>query len=312
MKKQFKAFLLSGFLCAFFCAGATAQDWCNGTGTWYYYYAGSYSPYSNNTCHGWTATGSGHVFGVSMYWNQAGRNGVQSYASSGKRYTHDMTDLNHNLHATGVYSTNFPNPYFDFEDDNGNGEREEAEVVVENANFPTVGTRYYIYFWYNWAGAAGNAGNLAYTPAISEELWWTSDKWDTHKYDKGLNRHYTKTGNLFDGEILPSTKILQDKENGNEFERRRFEEPQSIDAFKRAIAVAGVKVAGYALEFEVESEDGPQIVTVGLVPTADEFVPRATLQEVLNTLPDTVEVKKLRGVVSYYFDRAELQDQTDK
>ena len=74
-----------------------------------------------------------------------------------------MTDLNHNLHATGTYSTNFPSPYIDFDDDNGNGEREEAEVTVESSSFPTVGTRYYIQFWFSWAGAAGNAGNIAYT-----------------------------------------------------------------------------------------------------------------------------------------------------
>lgn len=308
MKKQFKAFLLAGFLCAFFGVGASAQSWCNQTGTWWYYYDGSYSPYYNQPCHGWTTTGSGHVFGVRMYWNQAGRNGVQSYASSGKRYTHDMTDLNNNLHATGVYSTNFPSPYFDFEDDDGNGEREEAEVVAQSSSFPTVGTQYYIFFWYNWAGAAGNAGNVALTPAISEELWWTLDKWDTHKYDKGLNRHYTKTGNLFDdGDTLPSSRIFREDKNEKEFERRTFEEPLSIEDFRQQVDSAGLKVAGYALEYEVESEDGPQIVTVGLVPTVDEFFPRSTLQEVLSVLPETVEVKRLRGVVSYYFDPAVSQ-----
>ena len=102
MKKQFKALLLAGFLCVLMGGAASAQSWCNGTGTWYYYYDGSYSPYYNNTCHGWTSTGSGHVFGVKMYWNSAGRTGVQNYVSSGKRYTHDITDLNNNLSATGT------------------------------------------------------------------------------------------------------------------------------------------------------------------------------------------------------------------
>jgi len=311
MKKQFKALLLAGFLCVLMGGAASAQSWCNGTGTWYYYYDGSYSPYYNNTCHGWTSTGSGHVFGVKMYWNSAGRTGVQNYVSSGKRYTHDITDLNNNLSATGTYSTNFPSPYVDFDDDNGNSEWEEAEVTVENSNFPTVGTQYYIYFWYSWAGASGNAGNVAYTPAMSEQIWYTSDKWDTYRYDKGLNRHYTKTGNLFDGySKFPSDLIFQEDENEKQFERRRFEEPLSVESFRQQIEAAGIKVRGYALEFEVDSEDGPQIVTVGLVPTADEFFPSATLQDVLGTLPDTVTVKRFRGVVSYYFDSATMSDRT--
>lgn len=307
MKEQFKAFLLAGFLCAIFGGAAQAQSWCNGTGTWYYYYDGSYSPYQNGTCHGWTTTGSGHVFGVNMYWNSAGRAGVQSYVGGGRRYTHDITDLNNNLSATGTYSTNFPSPYIDFDDDNGNSEWEEAEVTVENSNFPTVGTRYYIQFWFSWAGAAGNAGNVAYTPAISEEIWYTSDKWDTYRYDKGLNRHYTKTGNLFDGITrLPTERLFGENENEKQYERRRFEEPLSIENFRRQTAAAGVKVSGYALEYEVDSEDGPQIVTVGLVPTEEEFVPSSVLEDVFRNMPDTFTVKKLRGVVSYYHDPVKI------
>jgi hypothetical protein len=247
-----------------------------------------------------------------MYWNSAGRTGVQSYVSSGKRYTHDITDLNNNLSATGTYSTNFPSPYVDFDDDNGNGEWEEAEATVEDSGFPVVGRSYYLQFWYSWAGAAGNAGNVAYTPAISEQLWYTSDKWDTYRYDKGLNRHYTKTGNLFDGVELPSDKLFNENENEKQFERRRFVEPLSVDDFKQQVDAAGIKVRGYALEYEVESEDGPQIVTVGLVPTANEFLPKATLADVLGNLPETFVISRQRGVVSYYYDSPDTKVQRSR
>ena len=313
MKKQFRAFLLAGLLCVLMGGAASAQSWCNSTGTWYYYYSGSYSPYYNQTCHGWTSTGSGHVFGVNMYWNQSGRNGVQSYVSGGRRYSHDMTDLNDNLSATGTYSTNFPSPYIDFDDDDGNGEWEEAEVTVENSSFPTVGTRYYIQFWFSWAGGSTASGNLAYTPAISEQLWYTSDKWDTYRYDTGLNRHYTKTGNLLEGLTrMPTDRLFEENENEKQFERRRFVEPVSIDDFRQQVDAAGIRVGGYALEFDVDSADGPQIVTVGLVPTAEEFVPSATLQDVLSNLPDTFRVNKLRGVVSYYYDTVTASDAIEK
>lgn len=315
MKKQFKAFLLAGLLCVFLGGGASAQNWCNSTGTWWFFYAGTYSPYKNNPCHGWTAAGGGHVFGVNMYWNQAGRNGVQSYVAGGRRYTHDMTDLNDNLSATGTYATNFPSPSIDFDDDDGNGEWEEAEATVEDASFPVVDRKYWLQFWFSWNGAAGNAGNLALTPAISEELWWTSDKWDTHKFDKGLNRHYTKTGNLVDfngNSKLPSGALFQENENETQFERRRFIEPLSIDDFRQQTAAAGVKVSGYALEYEVDSEDGPQIVTVGLVPTQDEFVPSSVLEDVLRSMPESFTIKRLRGVVSYYYEAAKSPAEMDK
>ncbi len=313
MKKQFKAFLLAILLCVFLGGGASAQDWCNSIGTWWFFYNGTYSPYKNNPCHGWTAAGGGHVVGVNMWWNQAGRDGVQNYVAQGKRYTHDMTDLNDNLSATGTYASNFPGIYIDFDDDDGNGEWEEAEATVENAAFPVVDRKYWLHFWFSWNGAAGNAGNVALTPAISEELWWTSDKWDTHKFDRGLNVHYTKTGNLFESPSeLPSAKIFKENENETKFERRKFVEPLSIDDFRQQVDAAGIRVRGYALEYEVESEDGPQIVTVGLVPTADEFVPSATLADVISSLPDKISIQRLRGVVSYYYDSASTPMQREK
>lgn len=303
MKKGLRALALACSLGALFAVPISAQNWCNSTGTWWFFYDGTYSPYENNTCHGWTANGAGHVFGVNMYWNQAGRNGVQSYVDDGRRYTHDMTDLNANLTATGVYSTNLPSPYLDFDDDDGNGEWEEAEATVESAAFPVVERKYYLFFWFNWAGAAGNVGNIAYTPAISEELWWTSDKWDTYRFDKGLKKRYTKTGNLFEGiDKLPTERLFKENENEKQFERRKLSRPMPIDEFKARVDRAGVIVKGYALEYEVDSHDGPQIITIGMVPTTDEFLPQSTLEDVFATLPEGTLVNKLRGVVSYYFD----------
>ncbi len=305
MNKLSSMVIVITMIVAFSAASANAQSWCGGTGTSYYYYNGSYSPYQNGTCHGWTSTGSGHVFGVNMYWNQSGRNGVQGYVSSGKRYTHDMTDLNDNLSATGTYSTNFPSPYIDFDDDDGNGEWEEWEVTVENSSFPVVGRKYYLQFWSTWKSSAGASGNVAYTPAISEKLWYTSDKWDTYRYDRGLNRHYKKTGNLFESEEMPSNDLFKprpENENEKQFEHRRFEEPVSIEDFAAQISKEQIEIGGIAMEYEVETEDGPQVITVGLPSKADELIPTATLQEVLAAMPETYSINKFRGIVSYYFD----------
>lgn len=305
---------LSLCVVVFFAGNAFSQSWCNGTGTSYYYYQGSYSPYSNGTCHGWTSTGSGHVFGVNMYWNQAGRNGVQSYVSDGYRYTHDMTDLNDNLHATGTYSTNFPSPYIDFDDDDGNGEREEAEATVENTSFPVVGRKYYLQFWYSWKATAGATGKLAYTPAISKRGCPVfCEKWDTHRYDRGLNRSYKKTANRsaqLDDEFTDYKPInpFDKDDNQSTFEHRRFDEHISLEQLQQQAREVGIAVRGYAIEVEVATEDGLQVITVGLVPGSVEFFPQATYDDVLASMPEDYRVVRSLGVRSYYFDKAQLAD----
>ncbi|HKX83539.1 MAG TPA: hypothetical protein VJL58_04900 [Pyrinomonadaceae bacterium] len=315
MARQLRAFVFIGFLTSVLVGMSFGQSVCYLTGENYYYFDGSYSPYWHNTCHGWTSTGSGHVFGAYGKWDQAGRNGIQSYVGGGRRYTHDLDDVNNNMSATGTYWTNFPSPYIDFDDDNGDGRWEEWEVTVEDSGFPVTYREYGVQFWTTWRGSSGATGNVVHTPAISEQLWYTSDKWDTYRYARGLYRHYSRLGNLFDpennGNKLPSEDIFRgngDNNDEKQFERRKFAVPLTTEEFSRQMQAAGIKPYGFALEYEVDTEDGPQIVTVGLVPTESELVPSNDLAEVLSSLPETYRVKRLRGVVSYYFESSKIED----
>ena len=318
MKKQFKALVFAGFLTAVLAGGASAQDWCYAVRTASNYFQGSYSPYNISVCHGWNrGSGSNHVIGANkMFWNQSGRNAIQGYVAGGRRYNHDMTDETQNLSAAGEYATNFPDPYIDFDDDGifKNYIWEEWEVTVQGTSFPVVGREYYIQFW-SWWSTGSNSGYVEHTPGIAEKKWNTSDLWDAFKYDRGLFQRYSKFGNspIFE---QPSKKVFNNwKENENEkrVEHRKFIEPLSLEEFTRQTQAGLIKeVKGFALEYEVDTEDGPQIVTVGLVPTADELVPNSRLEEILRILPDTYKINRLRGVVSYYFDAAAAHDQEEK
>ena len=107
--------------------------------------------------------------------------------SPAKYYTADSHDLSNNLHATGVYSTNMPNPYYDRDDDNGNFKFDEAEVTVENLSFPgSTTTEYYAFFEYShwapiprvgWVWDAGG-GNIEHDAQLSVRSCGVCDKYD--------------------------------------------------------------------------------------------------------------------------------------
>ena len=91
-----------------------------------------------------------------MWWNSSGRTGIQNYVSGGRRYTHDLTDTSNRLNGNGWYSTNFPSPYSDYDDDNGNGSREEWEVTVEDSSFPVAYRDYWVIFWATYHSSWGS------------------------------------------------------------------------------------------------------------------------------------------------------------
>lgn len=309
MVRTLRSLLLAAFMAAFFSTTAFAQGWCNGQRVYIAYFQGSYSPVRYEPCHGWE--GNGHVFGSrQIIWNQAGRDGVQSYVRRrevGRRFSLDMTDLGRNLSATRTYATTFPSPYIDFDDDNGDGKLEEAEVTVEDSSFPVVNRAYQHFFWYRWVGPSNGTGNLAHTPGISQigiSYPIYGDKWDTLRYDRAVNWHYSRYGNLFDDESQfkePLKQFFESTEIEQE-EKVKLPEPISIEEFTNQMSqmnLIGTRLIGFAMEYEIDTEDGPQVLTVGLVPNENELVPSKDMQDVLSTLPSTFKITRFRGVVSY-------------
>ncbi len=83
--------------------------------------------------------------------------------------------------------TNFPSPYYDWDDDDNDGKWEETEVVAQDTAFPVVSQYYSVnsYFtrWHwvctkkngewdcAWVYESGG-GNVAITPAISKWQGW--------------------------------------------------------------------------------------------------------------------------------------------
>ena len=79
-----------------------------------------------------------------IVWDTAGVNALSAYHNLyGYWYTHDARDYYSlgRLDAMNWYSTNFPNPYFDRDDNNGNGYQDEAEITMQA--IPENDTVYY-------------------------------------------------------------------------------------------------------------------------------------------------------------------------
>jgi hypothetical protein len=98
-----------------------------------------------------------------MNWNPDHAQNVRDYSSGGDYYTHDITDMSGHLNGWCLW-TNFPSPYYDWDDDDNDGKWEETEVVADDTNFP-VDNQYYSvnsYFtrWHwvcEWHGGGGTA-----------------------------------------------------------------------------------------------------------------------------------------------------------
>lgn len=76
--------------------------------------------------------------------------------------------MNGRLNNIG-YASNFPNPKYDGDDDDGNRYIEELEVVVQDRNFPARDTSYYYYTWFTRMRTG--SGVVQETPAISAWTW---------------------------------------------------------------------------------------------------------------------------------------------
>lgn len=106
-------------------------------------------------------------------------------------YTADSHDMNQHLNASGYFTSNIPNPFYDKDDDNNDNKSEEAEVTSENLSFPaSTTTEYYAFFEYShWAFYPGSpyfnrwiwdsgGGNIEHDAQLSVRSCGICDKYD--------------------------------------------------------------------------------------------------------------------------------------
>lgn len=177
-----------------------------------YAFNGSYSPtghwvgvyeFDSYTCPGQVNeegnTRNDDIVGIrtTMNWNPDHAQNVRDYSSGGEYYTHDITDMSDHLNGWCLW-TNFPSPYYDWDDDDNDGKWEETEVVAVDTNFP-VDNQYYSvnsYFtrwhwvcewqWWGWDcnwEYDGGSGNVGITPAVSKWQGWPVYEYQTTHYD---------------------------------------------------------------------------------------------------------------------------------
>lgn len=318
MGKSIRTLFLVAFLGAIFSTTASAQLPCYHQGSWRYgIFTGSYSPRGYLPCY--YRSDRDFRLGATMYWNQAGRDAIQGYVRDGQRYTHDMTDLDDNLTTySNWWSTNFPSPYPDWDDDDDDGKWEEWEVTVEDSSFPVVSRNYWLTFYARTVPSGWQSGTVAHTPAISEKLWYTSDLWDTYRYSTTpYNQYYSTTWNgLFGDEEPKDATALRDggkpdRENPNEkpVETISFPQPLAIGDFHAQLRPEDKTIVSFVLAYEVETEQGTQTVYVGGVPSEFELFPLARAEEELRSAPVTLGAARLLGVTSYRIERAIQNDE---
>jgi len=119
-----------------------------------------------------------------IVWDTAGVNALSAYHNLyGYWYTHDARDYYYSLgrlDAMNWYSTNFPNPYFDRDDNNGNGYQDEAEITMQA--IPENDTVYYARYkfavtvQYDFSGKIQISDQLSYWgfDPIEWEWGWQS------------------------------------------------------------------------------------------------------------------------------------------
>lgn len=79
---------------------------------------------------------------TTMSWNDQDAQNARNDAQNGSYYTHDITDMNDNLDGWCIW-TNFPSPYYDWDDDGDSIFKwEESEVVSVDTNFPPANINY--------------------------------------------------------------------------------------------------------------------------------------------------------------------------
>jgi hypothetical protein len=85
--------------------------------------------------------GDSITFQTDETWDRAQVSGLESYLGRGLRYTLELNDGAGRLSATGYWATNYPDPVFDRDDDDGDGRWEEAEIIA-GAVAPEAGRTY--------------------------------------------------------------------------------------------------------------------------------------------------------------------------
>jgi hypothetical protein len=173
---------------------------------------GSYSPGTGNRYkHGQWDTDSLEAFGSRMKWDQTRADGVRNYSNNRHwiwfcgycyaYYTHDHTDMSTKLDGAGVGS-NFPNPQYDWDDDDQNGWEEETEVVSVDQDFPVTDAEY-LFKSYYLRRASGN-GELYETPAVS--AWSPAHgEYDTYHSDSHETLGYYTYGSRQENAGIPAT-----------------------------------------------------------------------------------------------------------
>jgi hypothetical protein len=104
-----------------------AATWAQGMGD------ASWTPArSSTTPHGsrFLTTDDAVVYRTDAVWDRDQADGLSGYVDSGLRYTLEVNDRSGRLSATGFWATNYPDPAYDRDDDDGDGRWEEAEVIA--------------------------------------------------------------------------------------------------------------------------------------------------------------------------------------
>ena len=76
-----------------------------------------------------------------VVWDGKQAKGLSDYIEDGLRYTHEVNDRSGRLSATGFWATNYPDPAYDRDDDDGDRRWEEAEVIA-GRSVPEAGQVY--------------------------------------------------------------------------------------------------------------------------------------------------------------------------
>jgi len=123
-----------------------------------------YQNYGRGTTNACRVSGDRFTSYAYVRWTSTEANNLRATAQQyNVRYTQDMRDASDNVDADGYWTSTFPSPVFDRENDAGfpvtETKYEEAEVTATSSSFPTAGTTYYFSARYShWWGGSGPCG----------------------------------------------------------------------------------------------------------------------------------------------------------
>ncbi|MEM8535445.1 MAG: hypothetical protein AAGF95_31735 [Chloroflexota bacterium] len=157
---------------------------------------------------------------TTMRWDETHAQTVRDYARNEQYYTHDITDMDNYLNGWCLW-TNFPNAYYDWDNDSfgENSTNEESEVAAIDTAFLSPNMDYSVNFyfsrWYLYCNPqtptpdcrylrSNSGGTINITPQISE---WSP-----------IDREYNVVPNQFDRDPIeePYEAIAQNNLQVNE------------------------------------------------------------------------------------------------